>query len=112
MSFCWRGWRTLMLAWLEELQLEVSIESTRLLRGPGGSPGFWAAHSVLYCSVYSIRGHNFLALIPVGEQSYANFGGWFCVRIAVWSSVRDSAIYKPCACFTREVVQDSFRVLC
>ena len=33
-SFCWRGWRTLLLAWLEELRLEVSIESTRLLRGP------------------------------------------------------------------------------
>ena len=33
-SFCWRGWRTLLLAWLEELQLEVYIGSTRLLRGP------------------------------------------------------------------------------
>ena len=33
-SFCWRGWRTLLLVWLEELQLEVCIESTRLLRGP------------------------------------------------------------------------------
>ena len=30
---CWRGWRTLLLAWLEELQLEVCIESTRLKRG-------------------------------------------------------------------------------
>ena len=33
-SFCWRGWRTLLLAWLEEFQLEVCIESARLLRGP------------------------------------------------------------------------------
>ena len=33
-SFCWRGWRTLLLAWLEELQLEVCIESIGLLRGP------------------------------------------------------------------------------
>ena len=24
-SFCWRGWRTLLLAWLEELQLEVCL---------------------------------------------------------------------------------------
>ena len=33
-SFCWRGWRTLLLAWLMELHLEVYIVSTRLLRGP------------------------------------------------------------------------------
>ena len=58
-SICWRDWRTLLLAWPEELQLEVCIESTRLLRGPDYSPGFLAAHSVRYCSVYSILGHNF-----------------------------------------------------
>ena len=34
-SFCWRGWRALLLAWLEEVQLDVCPESTRLLRGPG-----------------------------------------------------------------------------
>ena len=33
-SFCWRGWRPQLRSWLEELQLEVCIESTRLLRGP------------------------------------------------------------------------------
>ena len=57
-SFCWRGWRTLMLAWLEELQLEVCIESTRLIQGSDWSPGFSAAYSVRYCSVYSIRWQN------------------------------------------------------
>ena len=32
-SFFWRGWSTLPLTWLEELQLEVCIGPTRLLRG-------------------------------------------------------------------------------
>ena len=33
-SVCWRGGRTLLLAWLEKLQLEVCIESARLLQDP------------------------------------------------------------------------------
>ena len=40
-SFCWRGWRTLLLAWLEELQMEVCIESTHLLRDPDCDLGSW-----------------------------------------------------------------------